>query len=1240
MQSSAASLSDKLIVSLANHRVFKTWILTDSQTVDFEGSELFFEKRDKWHLIVDHQTIECIPESTIFLQISSLHRVEISFSVLNDSYLNPGLLVLEDKLVIGSDYVNDGITEAQFHEKEVTLIREKDNVRYKVQGDGVCAVNGKIVEKEGMISVPSLLESGLLKVFVADSCVVFNHCILTNLQHDQLVVKSIEPMYYKRIKDHFIAQYENLCLSKKMPEFPLLPEVHNISLSTIGPMLTMSLASLLTAWISYQTSGNEVSLIMPSVMIFSAVFWPFTGFFIAKIKQNCLKRKRRHQYLEECEELLQQIQDFNLKVRHSIQHPEKLDVSEYWQIRPNHSRFLHLPLGYGKLENIIELKQASNQPSLNETVCLNKMNEIMKTASNVDNTLIECDLLKDKHIALISSSHFIEDISLRIIMMMGCMHDLKSVHYVLISDNESLNWKLRSTPLFQNGSECNVFDQSVSFSECEKRLSDFASGNVVCFVLNRTKFEQVNSRIRQKCLSVYFLGHHELIPSECTKIFRISSEGFIQPGKVMFTINDYEAAMKLFNNLHYFQPPSSFKRTYGQIDFLSLFPVLNEEKILENWKNGGDPVGILGVNQYDELIELNLSEHHEGPHGLIAGMTGSGKSVLLLGFLLSLAIRCSPLDLQMLVIDYKGGTLFQQLQSKKCVLPHLCGWLSNQSSFIGRTLSSISYECSRRQKLFEKASKVIGRTIADIHDYRVAQKSNHQIPHLANLLIIVDEFAELKREEPEFLKTLISLSRTGRSLGLHLILCTQKISGVVDDEITGNARFRIGLRVSRASESRELLGCENAVHLKRPGEFVMVSDQRTVTGQSSYCLAPIYDYPKIVSLTNSCGTVIKTSRELDSSSARQNEKIVELLKKTAELACINVSPLWLPPLKKKNALNLLQSKQILIGMVDFPDIRSQKTMLLHHEHHLLLGYQTEAQRIELIEYYLKQLLYLGDYPVYYVQLISKIRSPEQCIQPDRDQMERFLKCMSSVQNERSIILIDDLVEFMEYFESISQLNSFLFKAVQRKIQCICLLRSPFSVSGLLLDQFATKVIFGDINDSESMNLFHVRRENNRIASLSQGYTLIHEKLCVLQLEALPDSIKECAELKTIKYLPEIVSRPKSETFFVGVSMKTLEHVQLENDSSLILTGMNIHEIKEYSMLLCDKVHDIEILDYYQLSERYTRQTIKDKTVLWIGKQFHLQMLMMPDEGIPYPKSKKEGVLMKNGVMENVRLYDE
>ncbi|MBQ7613431.1 MAG: type VII secretion protein EssC [Butyrivibrio sp.] len=292
------------------------------------------------------------------------------------------------------------------------------------------------------------------------------------------------------------------------------------------------------------------------------------------------------------------------------------------------------------------------------------------------------------------------------------------------------------------------------------------------------------------------------------------------------------------------------------ITFLAMYGVNTPEQLnaSERWLKNQiyDSIsGLLGFNGAKSQCHLDLHEKYHGPHGLVAGTTGSGKSETLQTYLLSLAVNYSPDDINFFIIDYKGGGMANLFEK----LPHLAGQISNLSGAqIKRALISIKAENRRRQILFNNAG------VNNINKYTKLYKNNEVKEPIPHLIIVIDEFAELKREEPEFMRELISVAQVGRSLGVHLILATQKPSGTVDDNIWSNSKFRLCLRVQTKEDSMEMLGKPDAAYITQAGRgYLQVgTDEVYEMFQSGYSGAP-YD-PDLVSSNEATGLISRTGQ--------------------------------------------------------------------------------------------------------------------------------------------------------------------------------------------------------------------------------------------------------------------------------------------------------------------------------------------------------------------------------------------
>lgn len=356
----------------------------------------------------------------------------------------------------------------------------------------------------------------------------------------------------------------------------------------------------------------------------------------------------------------------------------------------------------------------------------------------------------------------------------------------------------------------------------------------------------------------------------------------------------------------------------------------------------------LGVRGKDDIVNLDLHERAHGPHGLIAGTTGSGKSELVQSYILSLALNFQPNDIGFLLIDYKGGGMANLFRN----LPHLLGAITNLDGAQSmRALDSIKAELRKRQRLFGKYD------VNHINAYQKLFKEGTATEPMPHLFLISDEFAELKTGQPDFMAELVSTARIGRSLGIHLILATQKPTGVVDDQIWSNSKFKISLKVQDVADSKEILKTPDAASIVEPGraylqvgnneiyelfqsawsgaDYVPDAEKQKVD-RTIYAINELGQYQvltKDLSQNGSTETQGKPESELDA--------VINYIHDYAEENGIERLPRpWLPPLESRivvpaDQISSFKSNweqpldlKIQIGIVDIPSEQDQRPLEL------------------------------------------------------------------------------------------------------------------------------------------------------------------------------------------------------------------------------------------------------------------------------------------------------------------------
>jgi DNA segregation ATPase FtsK/SpoIIIE, S-DNA-T family len=265
----------------------------------------------------------------------------------------------------------------------------------------------------------------------------------------------------------------------------------------------------------------------------------------------------------------------------------------------------------------------------------------------------------------------------------------------------------------------------------------------------------------------------------------------------------------------------------SRVDVTTLFAedVCDPAAVAELWQTGGQDPGISAPIGVTEQGVLTLDLLRDGPHGLVGGTTGSGKSELLRSLVAALALRTDPEQLNFVLVDYKGGSAFDECSR----LPHTVGMVTDLDAQLGeRALRCLEAELRYRERLLREAGA------DDLRAYlRLPVATETPLPRL---VVIIDEFATMAAELPDFMEALVGVAQRGRSLGVHMLLATQRPSGAIKDNIRANTNLRIALRVQDAGDSTDVIGNPDAAQIGRdqPGRaFVRLGPSEVVPIQTA-----------------------------------------------------------------------------------------------------------------------------------------------------------------------------------------------------------------------------------------------------------------------------------------------------------------------------------------------------------------------------------------------------------------------
>ena len=354
-----------------------------------------------------------------------------------------------------------------------------------------------------------------------------------------------------------------------------------------------------------------------------------------------------------------------------------------------------------------------------------------------------------------------------------------------------------------------------------------------------------------------------------------------------------------------------------------------------------------GVDDHGNRVFLDLKESAQfgmGPHGICIGATGSGKSEMLRTLILSLAMAHPPEDLSMILVDYKGGAAFAPFAG----LPHLAGLIDNLADdpqLTTRARASIQGEVVRRQQQLKDAG-----SSPSISHYRQLRAERPELAPMPHLFVVIDEFGELLTAEPDFIDLFLQIGRIGRSIGVHLLLSSQRIESGKLRGLDTYLSYRLGLRTFSESESNVVLNTPDAFHLPAmPGYGYLKVDTTVYTRfRSGYVSgpsqqaerAPVLDAkprPFLLPVFNGIRTSADAPADQPLELRRPDTGVTFVEASVTELRDDDrlTRPVWLPPLPERLALGSLISEDAqlppltaVIGLTDDPATQSQRPLAI------------------------------------------------------------------------------------------------------------------------------------------------------------------------------------------------------------------------------------------------------------------------------------------------------------------------
>ena len=787
--------------------------------------------------------------------------------------------------------------------------------------------------------------------------------------------EDVQPEYYYRAPrfkhdaDEFELRIDAPPSNQDNDEVPMI--------MLVGPSLTMGMASGASGVFAVTSAleRGDIMSAMPSIvmclsMLLGTLMWPL----ITKTFQKRLKQRKEAKRQDTYKKYLAQLT--GLLERETARQEQILrenDVNtatcvsrilsqtpQIWERTPKHTDFLSLRLGYGNLPLNANIQYSERRFMVEQDNLTEMMYQFGETKRWLSNVPV-CLPIAERFVSgVYADRSILFSYAKSLILQVAALHSYDEVKLVLIYDESraadfafarwlphTMNNERTVRYIATNSEEAKQLSSSLDgVIEYRKELSENKLEDeaphfvIICLDKELASKAECVRRVLEHKESIKFsvVSMFERLvdlPKECTAVVELRGGssgnmtliGDVSDPPISFNTDtpqqiDIGRVASVLANTFVDLSGSSFslpkKYTFFEMLEIGMIEHLN---LTDNW-SANDPTKSLaatvGVDKYGEAFKLDLHERAHGPHGLVAGMTGSGKSEFIIAYILSMAVNFSPCEVAFILIDYKGGGMAKSFEN----IPHTAGIITNlDGNAIKRSLASMRSELHRRERIFRDTSQQHNVSNIDIYKYQKLYRDGKVSEPLPHLFIISDEFAELKKEQPNFMTELTSTARVGRSLGVHLILATQKPGGVVDDQIRSNSRFRVCLKVQDAGDSAEMLGRPEAAALVDTGRFYLQVGYNELfeIGQSAWAGAPYYPSVKVIKDRDDAISVINTNgRVIAEANVDRFEKVVDppkqldvitgYINKVCEEEKIKHWKMWLDPIPGLTYIDELAGK--------------------------------------------------------------------------------------------------------------------------------------------------------------------------------------------------------------------------------------------------------------------------------------------------------------------------------------------
>lgn len=1062
----------------------------------------------------------------------------------------------------------------------------------------------------------------------------------------------------------------------------------------MGPALMMSSASLTAGLLSAYNgwlSGRSLQellpmVLLPSVMVVSALLWNPLQRVYENRNEKRQFRRRKTEYQEYLQSLQEEILNAESEYADSLDRrfPQNFaDPDQLWRALPDQSDSFCIRIGTGEVPCNVQLNQdfrfLVNDP-------IPEMISHVRNETAVRTLPVLVSLKHCRHISVSYDKEY-RNYLISLFFQLLFYHGPDVLHVVFLVPHSFIvsdPWICELPHAMTRHGLRSIASTMSEAAEISGYLPDSDRTKLLIICMKESLCSAFQNR---ECTIIYPCGSG-FVPAVTELHIVLGNSGQMNSAGLSQTFCcDSTGSLSVQDMIHLFRHTCissdsernirscSFLELYGGFDIRSL-------NLAGRWESehaGNHLIAYIAFGDDSETVQLDLNEKGAGPHGLIAGMTGSGKSELIITLLLSLCVNYNPREFQFVMVDFKGGGAAALFSNPRYRVHHCAGILSNlDESDTERALVSFQNECLRREQLFSSLSRITGKPIMNLSTYQTMWNETCNLPYLASLLIIVDEFAELKKEQPEVMKDLISVARVGRSLGIHMILATQKPGGVVDEQIWSNTRFRICLKVQDASDSNEMIHKPDAAQIRQPGEGYLLCDGVSTHIRSGYANAPMNGMRRSVQRYDAMNHIIREEPFADEAGETQAERVIaEILQE--QMIFLPAHQLWCEPLSEVSRKDLPELPAVWIGIIDDYRNRKQSPYALEHSTTAVFSAdRTETQSFLYTVLFgfletaaMDDELYLIDDPGLFDSSVSSCGTV--CgVLPSRD-TERIGNLLHHLEERDNAskgicsVLISDMAVFYEAAEENRvRLRSLISAAEFKHLHFVLCFTSASVISYRDLSMIHERIALKNDSKQDLSAIFEqpvhyrVTKPNHALCACPDP-----TDLCLLTIseEELRDKVTETSlRLGTDKrfVIPSMPKRISALTYHgdhipLGINIFTYEWVELKRNQKLLILATYEEELYHYFEVMKDvpeqcrflpddtDVHELMSEDgcwMFLTMERFLTSGLKQSSlpVLYIGTGFKDQYRFT--SGYRRELKENQGILFQTGRNTVLQLVEE